>query len=153
MDDRQDAARRIEPLINSDEMRELLAISSDCESEMTEEKFFDTHHFYMQFLKHSLTHRQKKSLKDLSLRELHLLEQIAVCCEIQKPISVTEISLMRQFGCPSTIHHLIHKLKQLNMIFVECSHDSLRKKIITLTPVGIAYFQDVENRIDMALQS
>ena len=107
----------------------------------------------MQFLKHSLTHRHKTNRRDLSLRELHLLEQIAVCCEIQKPISLAEISLMRQFGCPSTIHHLIYKLKQLNMIFVDCSHDSLRKKIITLTPSGVAYFQDVEDRIDMALQS
>ena len=153
MDDRQDFMRRTDPLISRDEMQELQAISSDCESEISKEKFFDTHHFYMQFLKHSLALSDKKSRKGLSLSELHLLEKIAVCCEMGRPIRVNEISLMRQFGCSSTIHHLIHKLKQLDMIDVACSHDDFRKKTITLTPVGIAYFQDVEDRIDMALQS
>lgn len=153
MDDRQDFLKRTEALISSDEMQELLAISSDSEGEISNEKFFNTHHFYMKFLKHSLAHGNKKSRKGLSLSELHLLEQIAVCCEMGRPISVSEISLMRQFGCSSTIHHLIHKLKQLDMIFIDCSDDGLRKKIITLTAIGVAYFQDVEDRIDMALQS
>lgn len=149
---RQNFLKRTETLISSDEMNELLAISSDFESEISNEKTFNTHHFYMQFLKHSLANRHKENQKDLSLSELHLLEQIAVRYEMKKPISVSEISLMKQFGCSSTIHHLINKLKQLGMILVGCSDDGLRKKIITLSPVGVAYFQDVEDRIDMALQ-
>lgn len=152
MEVRQHLVRRIEPLITSDEMQELLAISSHSDAEVTNEKKFDTHHFYMQFLMHSQTQARKKPQKELGLTEQHLLEKIAVRCAMDKPISVREICAMRHFGSSSNIHYILHKLKELGMIFLHCSDEDGHIKKINLAPSGVAYFQEVEDRIDMALK-
>jgi DNA-binding PadR family transcriptional regulator len=72
---------------------------------------------------------------------------------MNKPISVGEICAMRQFGSSSNIHHILHKLKELGMIFLHCSDEGGRIKKINLAPSGVAYFQDVEDQIDKALKN
>lgn len=143
----------IQSLISQEELSQLLAISVELEDERPITNGFNTHHFYMHFLKLSLAGSTKKSLPTLSLNELHLLEQIAVHCEMDKPIKVVDVSRMKQFGCPSTIHHLIHKLSTAGFIELDAAQSSPRLKFIKLSPMGRAYFQEVEDCLDMALLS
>ena len=142
-----------ESLISQDELAQLLAISGELEDERPIAKEFNTHHFYMQFLQLSLAGSSKKSLPTLSLNEQHLLEQIAVHCEMDKPIKVVDVCRMRQFGCPSTIHHLIHKLSAAGFIHLDAAVSTPRLKFINLSQTGRAYFQEVEDCLDMALLS
>lgn len=140
-----------ELLISQDELTELLAISGELENERPIAKAFNTHNFYMQFLQLSLAGSSKKNLPTLSLNEQHLLEQIAVHCEMDKPIKVADISRMKQFGCSSTIHHLIHKLNAAGLIHLDASTSAPRHKFINLSQAGRAYFQEVEDCLDKAL--
>jgi DNA-binding MarR family transcriptional regulator len=140
-----------QPLISNDELTQLLAISADLESERPTAKVFDTHHVYMQFLEFTLANASTHGLPALTLNEQHLLEQIAVRCEMDKPISVIDACQMRQFGCASTIHHLIYKLSAAGLIHLDAAPSNLRKKFIQLSPIGQAYFQKLEDFLDMAL--
>jgi hypothetical protein len=117
MNNLRDVSKCSQRIISSDELNELLAISHELEHERLIAKEFKTHRFYMQFLELSLANQHKNSRPILTLNEQHLLEQIAVRCEMDKPISVIDLCVMRQFGCSSTIHHLIHKLGAADLIF------------------------------------
>ena len=145
------ASSQTTPLISNDELTQLLAISSELEAEQPSVKVFDTHHVYMQFLEFTLANASTHGLPALTLNEQHLLEQIAVRCEMDKPISVIDACKMRQFGCASTIHHLIYKLSAAGLIHLDAAPSNLRKKFIQLSPIGQAYFQKLEDFLDMAL--
>lgn len=142
-----------EAVISHDELTQLLAISSELEEERPVTKAFNTHHFYMQFLQLSLAGSSKNSLPALSQNEQHLLEQIAVHDEMDKPIKVVDVCRMKQFGCPSTIQHLIHKLSAAGFIHLDRAQSAPRHKFINLSQVGKAYFQKLEDCLDMALSS
>jgi hypothetical protein len=148
----RDESKFNQPLISSDELNELLTISQELEDERPIAKEFNTHHFYMQFLKLSLASQHNDSRPILTQNEQHLLEQIAVRCEMDKPISVSDMCVMRQFGCSSTIHHLIHKLSEAGLIFLDSNHSAPRKMFLNLSSSGYAYFKEIEVRLDMALQ-
>ena len=139
------------PLISNDELTQLLAISSELEAERPQAKVFDTHHVYMQFLEFTLANESTNDLPTLTPNEQHLLELIAVRCEMDKPISVTDACQLRQFGCSSTIHHLIHKLSVARLIDLDVAASNSRKKFIHLSQKGQAYFQKLEDFLDMAL--
>lgn len=139
------------PLISHDELTQLLAISSELEVELPKAKVYDTHHVYMQFLEFTLANASANNLPTLTPNEQHLLELIAVRCEMDKPISVIDICQMRQFGCASTIHHLIYKLSAAALIALDVSPSNLRKKFIHLSPTGQAYFQRLEDFLDLAM--
>ena len=140
-----------EALISQDELTQLLAISGDLEDERPNSEGFNTHLFYMQFLQLSLAESASKNMPALSLNEQHLLEQIAVHCEMDQPIKVVDVCRMRQFGCSSTIHHLIHKLNAAGFIHLDAAQSTPRLKFINLSPLGRAYFQEVEDFLDRAL--
>jgi DNA-binding MarR family transcriptional regulator len=137
--------------LSNEELTQLLAISGELEDEIPALKKSTTHHLYMQFLQISLANRPQKNLVTLTLNEQHLLEQIAIRCEIGNPINVTEACQMHQFGCISTVHHQIHKLNTLGLIFLEADQDDLRKKLINLSPDGLEYFKQIEDCLDLAL--
>lgn len=140
-----------ELLISQDELTELLAISGELEDERPIAKAFNTHNLYMQFLQLSLAGSARKNLPPLSLNEQHLLEQIAVHSEMDKPIKVADICRMTQFGCASTVRHLIHKLNAAGLIHVDAATSTPRRKFINLSQAGRAYFQEVEDCLDKAL--
>ena len=145
------ASSQTTPLISNDELTQLLAISSELEAEQPSAKVFNTHHVYMQFLEFTLANASANNLPMLTPNEQHLLELIAVRCEMDKPISVIDVCQMRQFGCASTIHHLIYQLIAAGLIHLDVEPSNLRKKFIHLSPVGQAYFQKLEDFLDMAL--
>ena len=151
MSPKQNIFQPRQSLISHDELAQLLAISGDLEDERPIARAFNTHHFYMQFLQLSLASSSKNNLPTLSLNEQHLLEQIAVYCEMDKPIKVVDVCRMRQFGCPSTSHHLIQKLSDAGLIYLDAAQSTPRLKFINLSSVGRAYFQEVEDCLDMAL--
>lgn len=138
-------------LLSNDELTQLLAISGEIEDEMQGFTKSNTHHLYMQFLQISLANKPTANLAILTLNEQHLLEQIAIRCEMGNPVSVTEACQMRQFGCISTVHHKIQKLNALGLIFLDADHVDLHKKFITLSANGLNYFKQIEDCLDMAL--
>ena len=145
------ASHQSTPLISNDELTQLLAISSELEADRPQAKIIDTHHVYMQFLELTLANASTHELPTLTPNEQHLLELIAVRCEMDKPISVMDVCQMRQFGCASTIHHLIYQLIAAGLIHLDVAPSNLRKKFIHLSPKGLAYFQKLEDFLDMAL--
>jgi DNA-binding MarR family transcriptional regulator len=145
------ASSQPQALISHDELTQLLSISRELEDERPLAKAFNTHHFYMQFLEFTLANTSKSQWPSLTLNEQHLLEQIAVRCEMDKPISVVEVCQMRQFGCASTIYHLIFQLNTAGLISLEVNASTPRKKFIHLSSKGHAYFQELEDFLDMAL--
>lgn len=145
------ASTQTNSLISNDELTQLLAISGELEDEHTLAKIFDTHHVYMQFLEFTLANASANELPTLTPNEQHLLELIAVRCEMDKPISVADACQLRQFGCSSTIHHLIHKLSVARLIDLDVAASNSRKKFIHLSQKGQAYFQKLEDFLDMAL--
>ena len=142
---------RGEALLSNAELAELLAISSDLEDERPVVKKPSTHQLYMQFLQISLANAPNTSLPNLTLKEQHLLEQIAVRSEMGNPISVSEACQMRQFGCISTVHHQIHKLSTAGLVVLDSDQNDRRKKFISLSKDGLEYFKQIENCLDTAL--
>jgi hypothetical protein len=106
------ASSQTTPLISNDELTQLLAISGELEDELALTKAFNTHHFYMQFLEFTLANASNNDLPTLTLNEQHLLEQIAVRCEMDK-----------------------HKLSAAGLIHLDVAPSNLRKKFIYLSPV------------------
>ena len=140
-------------LLSNDELAQLLAISSDLEDEKPVFKRANTHHLYMQFLQNSLENTPNKSLPMLTLNEQHLLEKIAVRCELGSPMNISEACLMRQFGCISTVQHQIHKLSEAGLISLDAVQNNRRKKFINLSPEGLEYFKRIEDCLEKALLS
>jgi len=140
-------------LISKEELSQLFAISTEMEHEKPVIKKYNAHHLYMQFLYLSLFNQSKIKALAINLHEQKLLEQIAVCCEMEIPISVTEVCLMRQFGCSSTIHYKLQKLIIAGLIYYKFENNNRRKKIIRLTEFGIHYFKQIEDCLDQALIS
>jgi hypothetical protein len=103
--------------ISNEELDQLMAISGDLEEERISLKNSTMHHMYMQFLQNTLAEKPNKNSPTLTLNEEHLLEQIAIHCEMGNPFNVSEACLMRQFGCISTVHHQIQKLSSAGLIF------------------------------------
>lgn len=143
----------VKPLISNDELTQLMAISGELDEVMPQTRSFDTHHFYMQFLEFTLVNASKNDSLMLTLNEQHLLEQIAVRCEMDKPISVIDACQIRQFGCASTIHNLIYKLNASGLIYLDVMPNNPRKKFIHLSTSGYAYFQKLEDFLDKTLLS
>ncbi len=137
-------------LISAQELKQLLEISSELEDEKLPSKKFDTHHFYMQFLGHTMKHADHSNVPQLSFSEQHLLELIAVQCDTGKPLRVSDACVMRHFGCPSTVHHQIHKLTVAGLIFLGSDPENKRQKLMRLSDSGRAYFQEIEDCLDMA---
>lgn len=81
---------------------------------------------YMQFLQNTFADQPNKNSPTLTLNEQHLLEQIAIHCEMDKPISVSEACSMRQFGCVSTVHHQIRNLSAAGLIFLDIDKNNTR---------------------------
>ena len=138
-------------LLSNDELTQLLAISDVIEDPMPTFKKSNTHHLYMQFFEISLANKSNKSLRTLTLNEQHLLEQIAIHCETGKPLTVKEACQMRQLGSISTVHHQIHKLNDLGLIFLEVDQGDLNTKILNLSSDGLEYFKQIEDCLDRAL--
>lgn len=140
-------------LLSEDELEQLLAISLDLENDRAISKRASTHHLYMQFLRISLAKTESERFSKLTRNEQHLLEQIAVRCEINNPINVSEACQMRRFGCISTVNHQIQKLSSLGLINLDSSGNDRRKKFINLSARGIEYFKQIEDCLDSALMS
>ena len=138
-------------LISPEELQQLLEISNELEAEKPQPQKFNTHHVYMQFLGHTMAHDAHANPTQLSLNEQHLLERIAVRCDTGNPLRVSEACLIRQFGCPSTVHHQIHKLTVAGVIFLDSDPKNRRQKMMRLSDAGRAYFQEIEDCLDMAL--
>lgn len=137
--------------ISNEELDQLMAISSDLEEERISRKKSNTHHMYMQFLQNALAEKPNKNSPSLTPNEEHLLEQIAIRCEMGNPINVSEACLMRQFGCVSTVHHQIQKLSSAGLIFLDLDKTDRRKKFINLSADGLEYFKQIEDCLDKAL--
>jgi len=137
--------------ISNEELDHLMAISSDLEEERISLKKSNTHHMYMQFLQNALAEKPNKNYPTLTPNEEHLLEQIAIRCEMGNPINVSEACLMRQFGCVSTVHHQIQKLSSAGLIFLDLDKTDRRKKFINLSSEGLEYFKKIEDCLDKAL--
>ena len=58
---------------------------------------------------------------------------------------------MRQLGSISTVHHQIHKLNDLGLIFLEVDQGDLNTKILNLSSDGLEYFKQIEDCLDKAL--
>ena len=138
-------------LLTNDELDQLWAISSEPTIEKTIYKKQSTHHLYMEFLQLSSASTSSKSLLNLTPNEQHLLEQIAVRCDLDNPISVSEACLMRQFGCVSTVHHQIQRLRAAGLILLGVDQKDRRKKFINLSTSGLRYFEQIEDCLDAAL--
>jgi DNA-binding MarR family transcriptional regulator len=138
--------------ISNEELDQLMAISSDLEDERILMKKSNTHHMYMQFLQNALAEKPNKNYPTLTPNEEHLLEQIAIRCEMGNPINVSEACLMRQFGCVSTVHHQIQKLSSAGLIFLDLDKTDRRKKFINLSTDGLEFFKQIEDCLDMALK-
>ena len=137
--------------ISNEELDQLMAISSDLEEERISLKRSNTHHMYMQFLQNTLAEKPNQHSPTLKLSEQHLLEQIAIRCEMGNPLTVSEACLMRQFGCVSTVHLLIHKLSLAGLILLDWDKKDHRKKSINLSADGLEYFKQIEDCLDHAL--
>lgn len=141
----------IKVFISNEELDQLMAISSDLEAERISLKKSNTHHMYMQFLQNTLAEKPNKNSPTLTLNEEHLLEKIAIRCEIGTPINVSEACLMRQFGCVSTVHHHIQNLTVAGLITLDVDKKDRRKKFINLSSDGLEYFKQIEDCLDKAL--
>ena len=137
--------------ISNEELDQLLAISSDLEEERISLKKSSTHHMYMQFLQYALADKPNKNSPLLTPNEQHLLEQIAIRCEMGNPINVSEACLMRQFGCVSTVHHQIQNLCLAGLISLDVDKKDRRQKFINLSFEGLEYFKQIENCLDSAM--
>ena len=137
--------------ISNEELDQLMAISGDLEEERISLKNSTMHHMYMQFLQNTLAEKPNKNSPTLTLNEEHLLEQIAIHCEMGNPFNVSEACLMRQFGCISTVHHQIQKLSSAGLIFLDLDKHDRRKKFINLSSYGLEYFKHIEDCLDKAL--
>ena len=142
---------RSKMFISNEELDQLMAISSDSEDERISLKKSNTHHMYMQFLQNALAEKPNKNAPTLTLHEQHLLEQIAIRCEMGNPIKVSEACLMRQFGCVSTVHHHIQNLCAANLICLYVDQNDRRQKFINLSAEGLEYFKQIEDCLDSAL--
>jgi len=142
-----------ESLLTNAELDQLWAISSDPADEKTAFKKQSTHHLYMEFLQSSSANTSNRSVPKLTPNEQHLLEQIAVRCEAGNPISLSQACLMRQFGCASTVHHQIQKLSAAGLILLGVDQKDRRKKFITLSTIGLRYFEQIEDCLDAALMN
>lgn len=138
-------------LISNEELDQLMAISSDLEEERISLKKSNTHHMYMQFLQNALADKPNKNSPTLTLNEEHLLEQIAIRCEMGNPINVSEACLLRQFGCVSTVHHHIQNLCVAGLISLDVDKNDRRQKFINLSSDGLEYFKQIENCLDSAM--
>lgn len=137
--------------ISNEELDQLMAISGDLENERILLKKSNTHHMYMQFLQNALADKPNKNSPKLTLNEQHLLEQIAIRCELGNPSNVSEACLMRQFGCVSTVHQQIQKLISAGLIFLDLDKNDRRQKFINLSSDGLEYFKQIEDCLDKAL--
>ena len=137
--------------ISNEELDQLMAISSDLEDERALLRKSNTHHMYMQFLQNTLAEKPNKKSPTLTLNEQHFLEQIAIRSEMESPINVSEACLMSQFGCVSTVHHLIQKLNSTGLINLDLDKADRRKKFINLSSDGLEYFKQIEDCLDKAL--
>lgn len=143
---------RSKVFISNEELDQLLAISGDLEEERITLKKTNTHHLHMQFLQNALAEKPNKNSPKLTLNEQHLLEQIAIRCEMGSPINVSEAGLMRQFGCVATVHHHIQNLCAAGLIFLDVDQKDRRKKFIYLSSDGLEYFKQIEDCLDSALK-
>ena len=141
----------IKVFISNEELDQLMAISSDLEDERVLLRNSNTHHMYMQFLQNTLAEKPNKKSPTLTLNEQHFLEQIAIRCEMESPINVSKACLMSQFGCVSTVHHLIQKLNSAGLINLDLDKTDRRKKFINLSSDGLEYFKQIEDCLDKAL--
>ena len=142
---------RIKVFISNEELDQLMAISVDFDEERSPPKKLNTHHLYMEFLKNSFANKPKINSPALSLNEQHLLEQIAIRCEMSNPLKMTEACQMLQFGCASTVHHYIQNLSAAGLIFLVVNKNDRRQKFINLSPAGLEYFKQIEDCLDKAL--
>jgi len=151
MNETRQTPHRNGALLSNEELDQLWAISSNPEDEKTASKRQSTHHLYMEFLQLSSASTSSRSLPNLTPNEKHLLEQIAVRCDLGNPISVSEACLMRQFGCVSTVYHHIQKLSAAGLILLGVDQKDRRKKFISLSTHGLRYFEQIEDCLDAAL--
>ena len=142
---------KIKVFISNEELDQLMAISSDSDEERSSSKKLNTHHLYMEFLKNSFANKSKINSPALTLNEQHLLEQIAIRCEMSNPLKISEASRMLQFGCASTIHHHIQNLSAAGLIFLVVNKNDRRQKYINLSPAGLEYFKQIEDCLDKAM--
>lgn len=139
--------------ISNEELDQLLAISGEIEVERIALKKANMHHMYMQFLQNNFDTQPNKNFTPLTLNEQHLLEKIAIRCEMGNPISVSEACSLRQFGCVSTVHHQIRNLSNAGLIFLDADKNNRRQKIIHLSHQGLEHFKQIEDCLDSALMS
>jgi DNA-binding MarR family transcriptional regulator len=151
MDETRQTPHRNGALLSNEELDQLWAISSNPEDEKTASKRQSTHHLYMEFLQLSSAGSSNRNLPNLKPNEQHLLEQIAVHCDLGNPMSVSQACLMRHFGCVSTVHHQIQKLSAAGLILLSVDQKDRRKKCISLSSNGLRYFEQIEDCLDAAL--
>ena len=137
--------------ISNEELDQLMAISIDQKDERISLKKSNTHHMYMEFLKNSFANKPKNNSLALTLNEQHLLEQIAIRCDMGNPMNVGEACLIGQFGCTSTVHHYIQNLTVAGLIFLAANKNDQRQKFINLSPAGLEYFKKIEDCLDKVL--
>ena len=151
MNETRQTPHRNGALLTNDELDQLWAISSGPADEKVTLNKQSTHHLYMEFLQLSSASSSNRNLPNLTPNEQHLLEQIAVRCDVGHPMSVSEACLMRQFGCVSTVHHQIQRLSAAGLILLGVDQKDRRKKFINLSTSGLRYFEQIEDCLDAAL--
>ena len=151
MNETRQTPHRTGALLTNDELDQLWAISSGPADEKVALNKQSTHHLYMEFLQLSSASSSNRNLPNLTPNEQHLLEQIAVRCDVGHPMSVSEACLMRQFGCVSTVHHQIQRLRAAGLILLGVDQKDRRKKFINLSTSGLRYFEQIEDCLDAAL--
>jgi DNA-binding MarR family transcriptional regulator len=151
MNETRQTPHRNGALLTNDELDQLWAISSGPADEKVALNKQSTHHLYMEFLQLSSASSSNRNLPNLTPNEQHLLEQIAVRCDVGHPMSVSEACLMRQFGCVSTVHHQIQRLRAAGLILLGVDQKDRRKKFINLSTSGLRYFGQIEDCLDAAL--
>jgi len=151
MNETRQTPHRNGALLTNDELDQLWAISSGPADEKVALNKLSTHHLYMEFLQLSSASSSNRNLPNLTPNEQHLLEQIAVRCDVGHPMSVSEACLMRQFGCVSTVHHQIQRLRAAGLILLGVDQKDRRKKFINLSTSGLRYFEQIEDCLDAAL--
>lgn len=82
----------------------------------------------------------------LGASELHMLEYLAICVNAGMPLTVTEAMKVKQVASSATIHRILGRLIEHDLIYTDFIYDN-RTKYLCLTAKGRGYFNKLERLI------
>jgi DNA-binding MarR family transcriptional regulator len=108
---------------------------------------------YLRFL--SLLHAIDNSdeLPQMDLESKRLLEVIAIRCEEQRPLTVTEAMALNQIASPATLHRKLDQLREMGMIDTFYEGSNRRTKYMVPTATAKRYFEQVEKALQRTLKT